>query len=123
MPYIITTTTALNPGLPVGDPKRGSRKSSRLAVATLDEVAPYAERYIFGPPVDVGVEESKALDAINNLGESGGTVGPLPDGTVIEVEQAVRSSMLSPEGFSAYVLKTGEVVYVATADDHAAQEA
>lgn len=60
MPYIVTT------------------KASRRAVATLDEARAVIRDHV----VNAGVAHGTTADPITN---SGGTVGPLPDGTVIEV--------------------------------------
>ena len=73
MPYIITTTP---------DPIYAGRAQSfdafptRTAVATLDEAREIMD------PLDVRPAET-AIALTND-----GTVGPLPDGTVIEVRQA-----------------------------------
>ena len=79
MPYIITTTTK-----PAGSPP-GSKlvRISRRAVATLDEARAVAEQ-------------------INELPASGGTIGPLPDGTIIEVRRVGIATLASivPAGSS-----------------------
>lgn len=75
-PYIVTTK---QPSLALQDEPLIER--SRRAVATLDEAMDYlCELVLFaGDP-----------DAALPVDESGGTVGPLPDGTVIEVEATTR---------------------------------
>lgn len=55
---------------------RGAFVLSRRAVATLDEARMHVWRTV----------SLQAAYAVSALPESGGTVGPLPDGTVIEVE-------------------------------------
>jgi hypothetical protein len=72
--YIITTT---DHNWPCGC-DHGTRLVDRRAVATLDEARAVAFCVMPG-----GVAEALALP------ESGGTIGPLPDGTVIEVAPMV----------------------------------
>jgi hypothetical protein len=76
MPYIITTrayaTSSACPRLPA--------PRTRRAVATLGEVQRQVEGYL----IRHGAEYDKY---ISRIPESGGPIGPLPDGTVIEVEQ------------------------------------
>jgi hypothetical protein len=84
MPYIIETRYA--PGTAEYAAKLPPK--SRYAVATLDEareitleaIGATCEAY----PQSDG--EDDALDATISLPESGGTIGPLPDGTVIQVQ-------------------------------------
>src|SRR6185295_18290227 len=82
MPYVITTwhneDAAPMPVIP-------KPKDTRTAIATLDEAreAAYYE-------VDATSPEQPSLvcdeaEQARNLPDSGGTIGPLPDGTVIEV--------------------------------------
>lgn len=95
MPYVITTTYSLRP---LGAMSRLSRR----AVATLEEarqrVFEIAED-VYGIGRDVGAQ----VDACRSLTEAGGTVGPLPDGTVIEVarvpfhELMLRANIEPPE--------------------------
>lgn len=85
MPYIVTTKRRYT-DVEDGVERDRSEPLSRRAVATLEEArhaayAPFRERFYPNEPYR---EASRAIEA---LGESGGTVGPLPDGTVIEVEQ------------------------------------
>ena len=100
MPYIITTTQALHEGervvvdalesvgtrVVIG----GQPIVSRMAVATLDE----ARSRIVGtvdsanyatPAGNAAATFAPIYDQIRTLPESGGTIGPLPDETVIEV--------------------------------------
>lgn len=65
---------------------------SRLAVATLDEARIGASMEVRQAELradeqGIGTPWHDAEDACYDLPESGGTVGPLPDGTVIEVRQ------------------------------------
>jgi hypothetical protein len=64
---------------------------SRRAVATLDAELPRLMR-------EHGANGDWATSAVANLRESGGTVGPLPDGTVIEVERTLWSSLADEVG-------------------------
>lgn len=60
---------------------------SRHEVATLEE-ARDAARAIFNAPDETQSEAfERAWAATWDIPEQGGTVGPLPDGTVIEVER------------------------------------
>lgn len=78
MPYTITTTEPghycmhCGPGACTTD---AHSRVSRRAVATLDEAR-------------VAVSEATGFDPGWPRLESGGTIGPLPDGTVIEVGRA-----------------------------------
>jgi hypothetical protein len=60
---------------------------SRRAVATLEEAQRAAAEITLPYALTVQPAEDKAMSAAcSAITESGGTVGPLPDGTVIEVE-------------------------------------
>jgi hypothetical protein len=74
MPYIITTKRPADP-LTISDD--ASWAHTRTAVATLDEARNRVLDIAQRPRAIVWVERY--------ISESGGTVGPLPDGTVIEV--------------------------------------
>jgi hypothetical protein len=77
MPYVITSK-------PLGAHKAGtSQHFSRHAVSSLRKARRYVESAV------VGVQGYMAWDEphMGPLTEAGGIVGPLPDGTVIEVEQ------------------------------------
>lgn len=77
MPYIITTKQ---------EHLDGWKPLSRRAVATLDEARSYAFRSMveYWPDKQVG-EGPNLMD----LPGAGGTIGPLPDGTVIEIERVI----------------------------------
>jgi hypothetical protein len=82
-PYIITVSQT-----PEHDGATGFVRSRR-AVATLEEARDEAYRIV----VEKGFERGRPLlghmaDAIDLYSESGGKVGPLPDGTMIEVTQS-----------------------------------
>jgi hypothetical protein len=95
MPYVITTTTAdalaatamLNGdeamSLTLDEAKaREAAGTTRLAVATLDEARDACRAVDPDDNAEVRGPLTRMVDALT---ESGGTVGPLPDGTVIEV--------------------------------------
>jgi hypothetical protein len=77
MPYIVTTRQKRR--APVTDERYMAHLSTR-AVATLEE----AHRICDDAFAATGLGAHYTLVV---PGESGGTVGPLPDGTVIEVER------------------------------------
>src|SRR6185503_6510246 len=79
MPYIITTSEPFNAAVHCTRPA-----FSRTAVATLDEARDY-------------VHQHGATFSVASIGGSGGTVGPLPDGTVIEVRPVTKFAL----GFEA----------------------
>jgi hypothetical protein len=104
MPYTITTTRL--------DLKLHGEYASRLAVATLEE----ARQAVANETLLHGYEalpehEAEKFDRQYMLlrQNGGGTVGPLPDGTVIEVKQVgwfdvaerVRGKRLVPAGRAA----------------------
>lgn len=79
VPYIITTTQPM----PIdGTPGDGS---TRRAVATLEEAQETA--HVRAQSGGVSLVPAAVVLAIAGLPESGGTIGPLLDGTVIEVER------------------------------------
>lgn len=105
MPYIVTVKRARPTRCPFcGGPVSASddyycaelcgwdgERASRRAVATLDEAQNIAQEAIDnGPPIS-SKREWDAWDALYDnvvvLEEPGGTIGPLPDGTLIEVER------------------------------------
>jgi hypothetical protein len=80
MPYIVTTK---RPAKVDHDEERAEREHvSRRAVATLEEVKAHA-----ASEVERREHDDDQFFATALLPESGGSVGPLPDGAVIEVEQ------------------------------------
>jgi hypothetical protein len=91
MPYIITTKQP-EPLAPFDRP-RDMIETSRTAVATLDEAREDVVATVEiaedpdGPRLDSLWEHAHGMD------ESGGTIGPLPDGTVIEVRQVSRDEL------------------------------
>ena len=67
----------------------------RTAVATLDEARTSAREAVAGKPYDMINPANVALA----LPESGGTIGPLPDGTVIEVRPVTHQWLVGQIGF------------------------
>ena len=102
MPYIVTTTTPEKPYL-----------TASIAAATLEEarqrVFERTERYGCVIAVDAArsIREVGHPDPHRAGDASGGTVGPLPDGTVIEVERVTRTEVLDRLGQNAYLGMTG----------------
>jgi hypothetical protein len=88
MPYIITT---IRPQRRNPDDLAAGYEDvrSRRAVATLDEARERARTIVQGQDWERHtITLGSWCASVRNLGESGGTIGPLPDGTVIEVERA-----------------------------------
>lgn len=82
MPYVITTTTpemadTITPGQP------WPRRVSRDNVATLGEALEVVSTTVCD--LMAGENFGQYQDEFRAIGESGGTIGPLPDGTVIAV--------------------------------------
>lgn len=96
MPFIITTKRRLAgrtmvPTADAGPQPLGAERFevvSRRAVATLEEAKVVAEDTLIAvAPAGLDADEGeRLLVAITELSESGGSVGPLPDGEVIDVE-------------------------------------
>lgn len=77
-PYIITTKT----------PEEDFHRKSRVAVATLDDAREIAyEAMADASSIYLLSDAAVIAEGIDTLPESGGTIGPLPDGTIIEVER------------------------------------
>lgn len=91
MPYIITTTTP-DPGrrLPGRWDRRG-HTITRRAVATPEGAQEAAGLAIHMLP---GQISPQSLRQVLALGEEGGTVGPLHDGTVIEVKRVTTDALM-----------------------------
>jgi hypothetical protein len=86
MPYVVTTKRpplSFDPFNPRATPERVSRR----AVTTLEEAR---------AAVITALVELAAPPTAFSIDESGGTIGPLPDGTLIEVER-VHLSALYPK--------------------------
>ena len=84
MPYIVTTYD--------GDPASAYTQAlDRRAVATLDDARDIAVQITFRRPMPPYSDQWD--DALLALDAMGGTIGPLPDGTMVKVE---------PISFDAY---------------------
>lgn len=93
-PYIVTTTTrkdAIERSLGL------AARPARLAVATLEEARDAWDAAVMAMGDATGNYDSTP----DEMPESGGTVGSLPDGTVIEVMAGIeaRHAMLSELGW------------------------
>lgn len=84
MPYIVTTRS---PDLDAIEP---------YAVATLDEALEYVSTTICD--LMAGENFGQYQDEFRAIGETGGSVGPLPDGTVIEVRRVSWPEMYALAG-------------------------
>jgi hypothetical protein len=82
MPYAITTKRPRREGIPVS--AADFVIASRRAVATLEEAREECDKIVRLRAKDPD-EFERLIWASMALPESGGTVGPLPDGAVIEV--------------------------------------
>jgi hypothetical protein len=102
-PYIITTK---RPGevFPLADQ---GWHISRRAVATLEGANEAVHRIAHDLP---GKWQITTLAKYTPLPESGGTVGPLPNGTVIEVEQVGWSELARLAGRTRYTVPPDEPV-------------
>lgn len=87
-PYIVTTSEPFDAAVHCTRPA-----FTRRAVATLDEAREVIRQIAWDRPPGQTPTPDDAM-AIHALPESGGTVGPLPDGTVIEVEAATYDDLL-----------------------------
>jgi hypothetical protein len=83
MPYLITIKTH-HVWVDVPDEAEAWEIHSRRPVASLDEARAYIREATEEPPLTADQEQA-VFDAWWSLDESGGTIGPLPDGTIIEV--------------------------------------
>jgi len=94
MPYTITTTTPVRPR-PAND-WRTRAKVSRHAVTTLEKAQLAAWGIVQGRTWDSDVSAYQAAsDKARTLPKDGGTIGPLPDGTVIEVVLTTDAALLA----------------------------
>jgi len=101
MPYIITTATPLR-GEPVHEPLD---RITRTAVATLEE----AREACYDVLIKLDNDPAPYFDAhfaVDNMDDSGGSVGPLPDGTVIEVRPTTWERVARDAGLETWRLVT-----------------
>ena len=126
MPFIVTTKQPDRPhrfSQPHVPATYGPGPVSRRAVATLEEARVTAHDVIMaGPTVKVADLPRDAVfgyagahTAIEEVPESGGSVGPLPDGTVIEVERVSEGELgraigLNPGGRILAEMSTAEII-------------
>ena len=87
MPYVITTSN-----MEAGTASGIARSQSRVAVATLEE-ARQSVWEIADERDTTGRDVEGPVLACRSLTESGGTIGPLPDGTIIEVKPILPSDL------------------------------
>lgn len=97
MPYIIETTTPemssyIEPGQP------WPRTVSRRAVATLEEAQREAWTIVADSPTGADHSLMEWRRDAANVPAEGGTIGPLPDGGVIEVRQVSWTSLRTMSG-------------------------
>lgn len=90
MPYVITRSLQ-QAASRMPDATQAGKVVSRHAVATLAEARDYALTIVLRAERDHddgrwAGKYSELDEAARTLSESGGTVGPLPDGTVLEVK-------------------------------------
>ena len=107
MPYIITTT-ADDPH--VGTPAMERVTVTRIAVATLDEARDVVTGIVEErEPFSHKVQETAGSN-LSAMRESGGTVGPLPDGTVIEVRRVNWIDLGVPLGSAMYPVSEADAL-------------
>lgn len=99
-PYIITTKDGPAPDQRDPGYDVWLERQSRRAVATLEEARHDAENIVIDAlGVRDTMEASDDRFDARELPESGGTVGPLPDGTVIEVAPIILLDLAQAAGF------------------------
>jgi hypothetical protein len=90
MPYVVTKGKRFHyPDSGVG----GVQIESRFAVATLEEARELSVEIVrsnFDAHDPFGNTEPPLMDDAYGIPEVGGTIGPLPDGTVIEVRKSAN---------------------------------
>ena len=115
MPYVITTTQTIfdwpSESVEARRVKNETLRrgyTTRVAVATLDEARDYVATSIESSPAWIGTTHPfNGLDglvsAAGRLPESGGTIGPLPDGTIIEVSRVGLRELADQSGIASDV--------------------
>jgi hypothetical protein len=109
MPYIITTTSEQHIGYSL------TPKVTRRAVATLDKAHAAAAYELRQCDTDSFAIAARVAEAYA-LPESGGTVGPLPDGTVIEVEPVLIENLIFRAGIKAWYVTAARRADTAMSD-------
>jgi hypothetical protein len=94
MPYIVTTKRV---SATRTTPPNDNDLLSRRAVATLEGARTSAEESVKAHAVGLIGQWRRQAES---LPESGGTIGPLPDGTVIEVERVTWHDIAREGGLS-----------------------
>ena len=97
MPYIITTVTPSGWRSP--DVFDGVTRTARIAVATLNEAREAAWSECERLAADAPASQA-TLAQCEDVPESGGTIGPLPDDTVIAVEQVNWIKLAEMAGYT-----------------------
>jgi hypothetical protein len=96
VPFIVTTKRP-EPTYPKGEERAVNvlHPVSRRAVATLEDAQAYVSGLVSGMTTSADNHGARktAADQLWSMPESGGSVGPLPDGTVIEVECTTWASL------------------------------
>lgn len=100
-PYIVTTTQECEHCAEQGNVE--SIILSRVAVATLEK-AKAESRKVVGVLGGSSGSTLSPLHLIDSLPESGGTIGPLPDGTVIEVKPTTWADLWVASGLDQQTL-------------------
>jgi hypothetical protein len=106
MPFIITTTRHL----PSMESHDTMEYVERRAVATLEEARTLASDAVYDAGLKTVVDAEQAF----TIPVSGGSVGPLPDGTVIEVEHASWDDLVGADGWG---VSTTEAEVIAAYND------
>lgn len=100
MPYIVTTQEQTHRAIPSGEAMYST--VSRQAFATLWSAADF-----YGPAREYEEEmaerASRAIvyDALRTMESSGGSIGPLPDGTMIDVVRCTFADLARAAGFDS----------------------
>lgn len=94
-PFIVTTRQ-IQPGTTL----RENKPIMSHAAATIEQARQFAEREIEGTPA-LAVDEVRLLREAGDLTDAGGTVGPLTDGTVIEVRPVEWNALRGLVGLPA----------------------
>jgi hypothetical protein len=106
MPYIITTTIP-GCGSPCGgEPECERVIDTRFAVATLEEAREHCFDLIGQTLTTEAEHQAGAVCATDayEITEHGGSIGPLPDGTMIEVAPTTWAELVNAPGFRLGVL-------------------
>jgi hypothetical protein len=105
MPFIITTAMRANRYGANGLVEANvPHETTRIAVATLDEARATVWAQVFD-------SRSQTIDGseVDSLPESGGSVGPLPDGTVIEVRPVAAAELARLAGCTPHAFDPDRV--------------